>query len=83
MKAHWQAEKEAIAAIRALKEELEAKRAEVEREADLERAAEIRYGQIPELERQVDEATKRARRAAGRARRCSRRRSTRRTSPRS
>ena len=31
----------------------------MEREADLERAAEIRYGQIPELERQVEEATKR------------------------
>ena len=32
--------------------------AEVEREQDLDKAAEIRYGQIPELERQVDEATK-------------------------
>src|SRR3954470_6235589 len=58
MKAHWEQEKEAIGAIRALKEELEAKRSAVEREQDLERAAEIRYGQIPELERQVDEATK-------------------------
>jgi ATP-dependent Clp protease ATP-binding subunit ClpB len=51
-------EKEAIATIRALKEELEAKRSEVEREVDLERAAEIRYGQIPELERRVAEASK-------------------------
>jgi len=57
MQAHWQAEKEAIDRIRLLKEELEAKRTAVEREQDLERAAEIRYGQIPELERQVDEAT--------------------------
>jgi ATP-dependent Clp protease ATP-binding subunit ClpB len=57
MKAHWGAEKEAIAAIRALKEELEAKRNAVEREQDLERAAEIRYGQLPELERKIDEAT--------------------------
>jgi len=57
MKAHWELEKEAIARIRALKEELEAKRSELERETDLERAAEIRYGQIPELERQVEEAT--------------------------
>ena len=31
----------------------------MERETDLEQAAEIRYGQIPELERQVEEATKR------------------------
>ncbi|MBV9663613.1 MAG: AAA family ATPase [Actinobacteria bacterium] len=57
MKAHWQAEKEAIDRIRTLKEELEAKRNAVEREQDLERAAEIRYGQIPELEQQVEEAT--------------------------
>src|ERR671913_252021 len=59
MKAHWQAEKEAIAKIRTLKEELEHKRTEVERESDLERAAEIRYGQIPELERSVAEASAR------------------------
>jgi ATP-dependent Clp protease ATP-binding subunit ClpB len=58
MKAHWTAEKEAIQTIQTLKEELESKRSEVEREQDLNRAAEIRYGQIPELERQVDEATK-------------------------
>jgi ATP-dependent Clp protease ATP-binding subunit ClpB len=57
MKAHWQSEKEAIDRIRTLKEELEAKRSAVEREQDLERAAEIRYGQIPELDRQVEEAT--------------------------
>jgi ATP-dependent Clp protease ATP-binding subunit ClpB len=59
MKAHWSAEKDAIAVIRTLKEELENKRLELEREADLEKAAEIRYGQIPEIERNVAEATKR------------------------
>jgi len=59
MKAHWQSEKDAIVAIQALKEQLENKRGELERETDLEKAAEIRYGQIPELERQVEEATKR------------------------
>jgi len=58
MKAHWQAEKDAIDRIRALKEQLENKRLELEREADLEKAAEIRYGQLPEIERQVAEATK-------------------------
>jgi ATP-dependent Clp protease ATP-binding subunit ClpB len=58
MKAHWQAEKDAIATIRAFKEELESLRTAVEREQDLNRAAEIRYGQMPELERKVDEATK-------------------------
>jgi ATP-dependent Clp protease ATP-binding subunit ClpB len=59
MKAQWQAEKEAITAIRALKEELETKRTQAERETDLEKAAEIRYGQIPDLERRVEEASKR------------------------
>jgi ATP-dependent Clp protease ATP-binding subunit ClpB len=61
MKAHWQAEKEAIGQIRTFKEELETRRGEAdryEREGDLTRAAEIRYGQIPDLERHVDEATK-------------------------
>jgi ATP-dependent Clp protease ATP-binding subunit ClpB len=58
MKAHWQAEKDAIDRIRTLKEHLEHKRLELEREADLEKAAEIRYGQLPEVERQVAEATK-------------------------
>jgi len=57
MKQHWEAEKEAIAAIRELKEQLEDKRAQLERESDLERAAEIRYGQIPELERRVADAS--------------------------
>jgi ATP-dependent Clp protease ATP-binding subunit ClpB len=57
MKAHWEAEKEAIDRIRTVKEELEQKRIELERETDLERAAEVRYGQIPELERRVEEAT--------------------------
>jgi ATP-dependent Clp protease ATP-binding subunit ClpB len=57
MLAHWNNEKEAIGRIRELKEQLEARRAELERETDLEKAAEIRYGQIPELERAVEEAT--------------------------
>ncbi len=59
MKGHWQAEKQAIGAIRQLKEELEAKRSAVEREHDLERAAEIRYGIVPGLERRIEEATAR------------------------
>ncbi len=58
MKKHWESEKEAIRAIRTLKEELEGLRAQVERETDLEKAAEIRYGRIPELERRIEEATK-------------------------
>jgi ATP-dependent Clp protease ATP-binding subunit ClpB len=60
MTAHWQAEKGAIATIRALKSEVENARGEAERyerEGDLTRSAEIRYGRVPELERQIDEAT--------------------------
>jgi len=57
MLAHWTNEKEAISRIQALKEELEGLRSDLEREADLEKAAEIRYGRIPELERQVEEAS--------------------------
>jgi ATP-dependent Clp protease ATP-binding subunit ClpB len=62
MTAHWQAEKEAIDKIRQLKGELEEKKGEAdrnERDGDLGRAAEIRYGAVPELERQVEVATKR------------------------
>ncbi|MBW3546560.1 MAG: AAA family ATPase [Actinobacteria bacterium] len=62
MKAHWQSEKEAISQIRALKEQLEAARGEAdrfERDGDLARAAEIRYGRVPELQRQVEEASAR------------------------
>ncbi|MFM8563740.1 MAG: ATP-dependent Clp protease ATP-binding subunit [Acidimicrobiia bacterium] len=57
MREHWQQEKDAIAAIRNLKEELEQLRIAVERESDLNVAAEIRYGRIPELERRITEAT--------------------------
>src|SRR5215218_10351739 len=57
MKRHWESEREAIDAIRTLKEELEQLRTQLEREADLNVAAEIRYGRIPELERRIEEAT--------------------------
>ncbi|HUQ64440.1 MAG TPA: AAA family ATPase [Acidimicrobiales bacterium] len=60
MKARWSSEKDAIGRIRALKEELESKRLDVEREereGNLTRAAEIRFGEIPTLEQQIVEAT--------------------------
>jgi ATP-dependent Clp protease ATP-binding subunit ClpB len=57
MKAHWQAEKDAIDTIRQLKEQVEVLNAQLEREQDLEVAAEIRYGRLPELERQVEAAS--------------------------
>jgi len=57
MKAHWTAERDAIARIRSLKEELESVRAQVDREADLEAAARLRYGRIPELEEELEAAS--------------------------
>jgi ATP-dependent Clp protease ATP-binding subunit ClpB len=57
MKAHWEGEKQAIDAIRALKEELGQLGQQLERETDLAVAAEIRYGRMPELERRIAEAT--------------------------
>ena len=57
MKKHWESEREAISAIRTLKEELENLRSSVERETDLSVAAEIRYGRIPEVDRRIDQAT--------------------------
>ncbi len=59
MKVHWQGEKDAIDEIRSRKEQLEQLRLDVEREEDLNKAAEIRYGLIPALEAEIDEATER------------------------
>ena len=59
MKVHWQSEKDAISEIRSRKEQLEGLRLDVDREDDLNKAAEIRYGLIPELELEIEEATKR------------------------
>ena len=59
MKVHWQSEKDAIVEIRSRKEQLEQLRLEVDREQDLEKAAEIRYGLIPTLEGEIAEATER------------------------
>jgi ATP-dependent Clp protease ATP-binding subunit ClpB len=68
MKAQWQAEKEAIEKVSQLREQLDRARHEAEvaeREADLQRAAELRYGRIPELEKQLAEAEARTDRDAG------------------
>jgi ATP-dependent Clp protease ATP-binding subunit ClpB len=59
MKMHWEQEKEAIGLLRAKKAEIEqvkgaAERAE--RDGDLARAAELRYGRLVELEKELDSA---------------------------
>ncbi len=58
--ARWQAEKQAITKIQTAKQEYEDRRAEadrLERQGDLNGAAVLRYGTIPELERTIDQAT--------------------------
>ena len=55
----WQNEKNAIDIVRALKEELDHLRGEserAERDGDLAKAAELRYGRIPEVEKKLDAA---------------------------
>jgi ATP-dependent Clp protease ATP-binding subunit ClpB len=62
LRARWEAEKEVITAISTAKEKLEAAKTEAaraEREADLGRAAELRYGTLPALQRELDAQTAR------------------------
>jgi ATP-dependent Clp protease ATP-binding subunit ClpB len=57
--AKWQNEKNAIDVVRELKEQLETLRGEsdrAERDGDLAKAAELRYGRIPEVEKKLDAA---------------------------
>jgi ATP-dependent Clp protease ATP-binding subunit ClpB len=57
----WQAEREAIAAVHAVKQELADKRtaaARAERTGDLAGAADLEYVQVPDLERRLDAAAK-------------------------
>jgi ATP-dependent Clp protease ATP-binding subunit ClpB len=59
MRAHWEQEKATIARIREIKGHIEQARTELERaerEADLEGAARLRYGTLPELERALASA---------------------------
>lgn len=57
MKAKWQSEKEEIEKMRQVKEQLEEAKIELERArqaGDLNRAAELQYGRIPELEKTLE-----------------------------
>ncbi len=57
-KARWENEKDAIGRVQKLREELEAANAQLEkaqREYDLEKAAQLQYGAIPELNKQLEE----------------------------
>jgi len=62
LRAHWQVEKDLIQSIRKMKEEIERARLEAERkerEGDLGRVAELRYGVITDLEKRIREASSR------------------------
>jgi ATP-dependent Clp protease ATP-binding subunit ClpB len=55
----WEAERESIAAVRKLKEEIEAVRTQIEqaeRAYDLQKAAELRYGKLRSLETELSHA---------------------------
>ena len=57
-KARWENEKNAIGRVQKLREDLEAANADLEkaqREYDLEKAAQLQYGAIPELKKQLEE----------------------------
>ncbi|MDP6559298.1 MAG: ATP-dependent chaperone ClpB [Candidatus Binatia bacterium] len=58
LKAHWRKEKEAIQKIRSLKERIETTKLEeqqAQRKGDLNRAAELRYGVLNQLDRDLEE----------------------------
>ena len=62
MKAHRSQEKEAIDSIRAMKAEMEQVRGEAERaerDGDLERAAELRYARLVEVQKEIETANAR------------------------
>ena len=68
MKAQWQSEKGAIQEIQQIKAEIETLRSEVEqatRRGDLQRAAELRYGRIPELEQRLEQDQQRLQKVQG------------------
>jgi ATP-dependent Clp protease ATP-binding subunit ClpB len=56
LKAQWQAEKQAVQQLRNLREQIEQTKVEIEqaeRQYDLNRAAELKYGKLNELERRL------------------------------
>ena len=63
MKARWENEKSGISKVQKLREELEQATADMERaerEYDLNKAAELKYGKIPELQKQIEAEEKNA-----------------------
>ncbi|MBQ8350915.1 MAG: ATP-dependent chaperone ClpB [Clostridia bacterium] len=70
MKAKWEGEKSGIERVQKLREEMEGVHAEIERAQesyDLSRAAELKYGRLPELQRELAEEEKKAEEKTGQA----------------
>ena len=62
LKAQWQTEKDAVQRLRSIREQIEQTKIEIEqaeRQYDLNRAAELRYGRLAALERQLQEEEER------------------------
>ena len=62
MKARWENEKSEILRVQQLREEIERLNAEIlraEREYDLEKAAELKYGRLPEAKKRLEEEERR------------------------
>jgi ATP-dependent Clp protease ATP-binding subunit ClpB len=58
LRARWEGEKQAITGVQAIKEKIEQTKVEIERaerHSDLEKAARLKYGALPELEKQLAE----------------------------
>ncbi|MGV9325170.1 ATP-dependent chaperone ClpB [Streptosporangium sandarakinum] len=71
MRAQWEAERQVLRRVQSLREEIERVRTEAERaerDYDLNRAAELRHGRLPELERRLraEEESLREKQGAGR-----------------
>src|SRR5919201_1535140 len=70
MKAQWQREKDTLGAVGKIKQEIDQAKIEAEqatRRGDLQKAAEITYGKIPELQRKMADAEKQLASADGKA----------------
>ncbi|HOV40572.1 MAG TPA: AAA family ATPase, partial [Oscillospiraceae bacterium] len=68
MKAKWENEKAAISKVQKLREEIEQVNADIqkaEREYDLNKAAELKYGKLPGLQKQLEQEEKAAEQAGG------------------
>lgn len=70
MKARWENEKNSIKKLQTLREQIEATNAEIEtaeRNYDLNKAAELKYGKLPELKKQLEAAEDEAEKEKGKA----------------